>query len=380
MINKILRLIICFSMLQLLAGCSNKKMTDIDFFEYEINEKSGTVIITKYTGPDAEVIIPDEIEKRTVTVIGEEAFEDNEVIDTVIIPDSVIEIQRGAFARSSLKHVELPDKLEILGYCAFYSVDVEEVDLPSSLTKIKSYNFEPEKTVLSFEKTNSVILEYAMNNNFTYVVDGKRHDRVDEITAIIQKAEKYINDNEYDKVVSLLKSESDVIGNSVYYYQKNKLVDDMTDGKALILQKNGVYTGEIKNDKKNGQGKQLGIYSDDYSYTVSDGSWKNGKLNGEAIYYEPNIAVSSSKSEDKVDFTYKGNFTENYYDGVISATWESESGIYEAKFTADMGNITVLREENGKYIYLDDGKGYYWYFEDPTALQGWIVWAGQDSK
>ena len=228
--------------------------------------------------------------------------------------------------------------------------------------------------------TVGVILEYAMNNNFTYVVDGKRHDRVDEITAIIQKAEKYINDNEYDKVVSLLKSESDVIGNSVYYYQKNKLVDDMTDGKALILQKNGVYTGEIKNDKKNGQGKQLGIYSDDYSYTVSDGSWKNGKLNGEAIYYEPNIAVSSSKSEDKVDFTYKGNFTENYYDGVISATWESESGIYEAKFTADMGNITVLREENGKYIYLDDGKGYYWYFEDPTALQGWIVWAGQDSK
>ena len=79
--------------------------------------------------------------------------------------------------------------------------------------------------------------------------------------------------------------------------------------------------------------------------------------------------------EKNVNFTYEGNFTDNYYDGTITATWKSDTGTYSGTFKADMGNIEIIREENGKYIYLDDGKGYYWYFTDVTALNGWRVWS-----
>lgn len=124
----------------------------------------------------------------------------------------------------------------------------------------------------------------------------------------------------------------------------------------------------------------MGIYVNDYSYIVATGTWKNDKLNGNATYYEPNITVASSKSEELVNFTYEGNFTDNYYDGEIKAKWQTPTGIYYGTFNANMGKVNILREENGKYIYLDNGNGYYWYFSDSTALESWMVWDGRDAK
>lgn len=42
-----------------------------------------------------------------------------------------------------------------------------------------------------------------------------------------------------------------------------------------------------------------------------------------------------------------------------------------------MAHLMLIWE---KYIYLDNGEGYYWYFTDSTALEGWKVWDGRDSK
>ncbi|WP_296878087.1 hypothetical protein [Thomasclavelia sp.] len=66
------------------------------------------------------------------------------------------------------------------------------------------------------------------------------------------------------------------------------------------------------------------------------------QLNSQATYFESNIAVSLLMSEVDVDFTYEGNFTNNYYDGKIEATWKSNSGTYHGTFNADMGkNIFI---------------------------------------
>ena len=48
-------------------------------------------------------------------------------------------------------------------------------------------------------------------------------------------------------------------------------------------------------------------------------------------------------SEVDVDFTYEGNFTNNYYDGKIEATWKSNSETYHSTFNADMGKIYLFR-------------------------------------
>ena len=190
----------------------------------------------------------------------------------------------------------------------------------------------------------------------------------------IENLNDYLKRENYDKLIDFFDNSAQILTKTIYY-QNGKIVDELSDGKGIILQNNGIYVGDIKNGQRNGNGKQLGIYTEENSYTVASGSWKDNMLNGKATYYEPNIQVSSSQEEENVDFTYEGNFTDNYYDGTITATWKSDTGTYSGTFKADMGNIEIIREENGKYIYLDDGKGYYWYFTDVTALNGWRVWS-----
>lgn len=197
---------------------------------------------------------------------------------------------------------------------------------------------------------------------------------------IIKDLTNKMKNKNYEKILSFFKKERKDMSEEVYYYQNGEIVDELSLGEATILMENGIYVGEVKNGKRDGQGQQLGIYTDDFSYTVANGSWKNDMLNGEATYYEPNISVSSSKSDSEVNFMYEGNFTDNYYDGEIHATWKSKSGTYEGTFYADMGKIALLKEEDGKYIYLDNGQGYYWYFTDSSALEGWKVWDGRYSK
>lgn len=196
---------------------------------------------------------------------------------------------------------------------------------------------------------------------------------------MLQKITDDLDDGNYDQIIDFFKNNTGDIIETIYF-QNGKTVSSLLDGQATILLKNGIYVGEVKNSERNGQGKQLGIYTDDYSYTVAQGTWKNDMLNGKATYFEPNISVNSSLEEGKVDFTYEGNFTDNYYDGIISATWQSKTGTYYGTFKADMGKIDLLREENGKYVYLDNGEGYYWYFIDKTALDNWKVWDGRNAK
>lgn len=373
---------ICFIILCLmfLFGCSSSvKETDIDYFTYEIVEKTGSITITGYNGPDEDVIIPAQIDNRPVTIIGEEAFCENSVIKNIVVPEGVVEIERAAFSRSTIKNINLPNTLETIGYAAFHSTEMDKIEIPKSVKNIKSYNFDNEITILYVEE-NSYALEYAVKNNFTYILNGKQYDRLSKLEQTLQDITEKMNEKKYDEIIDILKNKPSVLNETIYYFQNGKVVNKLSNGEAIILMENGIYSGEVKNQQRSGKGIQLGIYTDDYSYTVADGTWKNDKLNGNATYYEYNISVSSSKSEPYVDFIYNGNFTNNYYDGNIKATWKSSTGTYSGTFKADMGNIAILREEDGKYIYLDNGNGYYWYFIDQTALNGWMVWDGRNTK
>ncbi len=76
--------------------------TDGSFFEYE--RYSGGIAITKYTGEDTTVKIPKEIDGKTVLAINKNAIGDKALQDTtvaikeLIVPATVVEIERGAFA------------------------------------------------------------------------------------------------------------------------------------------------------------------------------------------------------------------------------------------------------------------------------------------
>ncbi len=68
-----------------------------DDFTYTLNEDQ-TAAITGYTGTGAVVVIPSQLGGNNVTAIAENAFNGNEVITEIRIPEGVTSIGNGAFA------------------------------------------------------------------------------------------------------------------------------------------------------------------------------------------------------------------------------------------------------------------------------------------
>ena len=84
---------------------------------YEVNGES--VTITGYTGNEASVVIPNEIEGKPVTAIGEKAFSQNNTLTSVAIPDSVTGIGDYAFYESGLENINIPAGVTTIGRSAF---------------------------------------------------------------------------------------------------------------------------------------------------------------------------------------------------------------------------------------------------------------------
>jgi hypothetical protein len=74
--------------------CSEEYCVD-DEWEYTVT-KDGTVFILKYLCQDAtNVVIPDNLDGKTVFAIGYNAFADNRALSKIVIPDSVVMICDG---------------------------------------------------------------------------------------------------------------------------------------------------------------------------------------------------------------------------------------------------------------------------------------------
>lgn len=93
-----------------------------EFFEY--TEDALYVTITKYTGPDTEVFIPERINGRTVTAIGDSAFEGASHVTCIEMPEGVVSVGYRAFANcSSMTEIYIPANVQSIGKLAFYGCD-----------------------------------------------------------------------------------------------------------------------------------------------------------------------------------------------------------------------------------------------------------------
>ncbi len=97
-------------------------------YEYIVQE-DGTIEIIAYSGSDEVVNIPEKIDGIKVTSIWAYAFESNEHITSVIIPDGVTNIGEYAFAHcSSLVSINIPDSVTTLGAYAFNEAPLLSVE------------------------------------------------------------------------------------------------------------------------------------------------------------------------------------------------------------------------------------------------------------
>lgn len=117
-------------------------------FNYEI--KGGKAIITKYTGFDGDVVIPDTLGEYTVEEIAMDAFRDCVDIISVVIPDGVKTIGANAFYQcKNLTSVTIPASVISIGANAFYRCN--------------------QSLVFTVSK-NSYALDYCQTKNKAYII------------------------------------------------------------------------------------------------------------------------------------------------------------------------------------------------------------------
>lgn len=118
--------------------------------ELEVNgfvvrlQKNQELALEYYTGTDAVVTIPAEVEGHPITLINEYAFAKNTTITKVVLPDTVREIGNGAFGGcSNLEEVVLTETVEMIDSYAFtFCPKLQELRLPAKLQGIHRGTFE----------------------------------------------------------------------------------------------------------------------------------------------------------------------------------------------------------------------------------------------
>lgn len=108
-------------LLALSVACSpktNPENASNDGFTFtEIGE---TLAVSGYTGSKSKVVIPDKKDGKSVTRIMENAFDTNEIVVEVVIPQGVTEIDEFAFKDcKNLKTVNIPSSVNKIGESAF---------------------------------------------------------------------------------------------------------------------------------------------------------------------------------------------------------------------------------------------------------------------
>ena len=110
--------------------------------DFEFEKVGNGVVLKKYWGKSENVVVPSEYEEKKITVIGIKAF-DHKKMESIKLPDSVVEIQESAFSGCYLRRIQLPKSLKIIGQNAFHWNDFGNIKLPTGLQKIddRAFNY-----------------------------------------------------------------------------------------------------------------------------------------------------------------------------------------------------------------------------------------------
>ena len=107
-------------------------------FDYSENQKNdGTLNITKYKGSAENVVVPNKIGDKAVTVIAQNAFE-NTPVKTVTISEGITAIGGFAFKNcKNLTEINMPKSMTFIGSCVFIGCDsLTSVYIPENVSSL----------------------------------------------------------------------------------------------------------------------------------------------------------------------------------------------------------------------------------------------------
>lgn len=128
--------------------------------EFSYSVQNDTITITKYNGSAASVSVPAELDGKPVTALGRYCFADNETLQTISLPNSLLTIDDQAFAGcvnlqsftmpdsvtstgtgilqncTNLKEATLSKQLTFLEDNTFLSTSLEAIEIPDGVTNI----------------------------------------------------------------------------------------------------------------------------------------------------------------------------------------------------------------------------------------------------
>lgn len=140
--------------------------TDVpEGLEYEIFDTYA--VVTWCEGNPKEIIIPDEIQGVPVTEIGEHAFSESTDLEKVSFPKYLERIGEYAFVECmDLKQVQFPESLKQIDRGAFYSTGLESVIIPDNVMEIEPWAFAHcyDMKSISVGKGVTVIEEFAFSH------------------------------------------------------------------------------------------------------------------------------------------------------------------------------------------------------------------------
>lgn len=143
-------------------------------YQYEVLGDGTAKIVkfvpTKAVLDNAVITIPNVLNNKTVTVIGENAFSEIKTMYSVVMPNTITKIEKSAFDGSGLKDVNLsknilniykkafantylstivlPKKLTFIGDYAFSNTYITKVVIPKSVKKIGAYAFSTKNSTI----------------------------------------------------------------------------------------------------------------------------------------------------------------------------------------------------------------------------------------
>lgn len=228
----ILLLTVCIGTL-----CASNTSVDGIYYNFDNTNLTATVTCRGSYGNEysneysGSIVIPDSVTYNgvcyCVTKIDGDSFYKCTALESVIIPNSVVEIATGAFNESSLKYVKIGDGLKVIGNQVF-NCPLDTVVLGRNVQSIGNYNFYS-MPVFIFNSATPPFLKHNYINT-TYLYLGGMSTQAKCATCIIPcgSKEAYLA-SRWTNVANIFIENSE--------YSVNVLSSNKSEGIAKIVQK-----------------------------------------------------------------------------------------------------------------------------------------------